>query len=155
MSLRWRAVGNLLCLIRLVRGLNLRPPAPEANALPLDQLASNVKGDYLKTQITAFGTTKCMQVKKAFVCFILAHLSHLTLFHCMQICLIFRRALQIFWRTMFRFFPAKTFPALAALTSLSDITSFTQCFEKKIFNPFIFYKKVQLYRWCSFGDIRD
>ena len=34
----WRAIGNTVSIWR-ARGLNLRPPALETNALPLDQLA--------------------------------------------------------------------------------------------------------------------
>ena len=42
MSERWRAAGNTASdLIGMVRDLNLRPPVPETNALPLDQLAKN------------------------------------------------------------------------------------------------------------------
>ena len=37
MSQRWRAVGNTVSDLT-VRDLNLRPPAPETNAFPLDQL---------------------------------------------------------------------------------------------------------------------
>ena len=38
MSQRWRAVGNTVSDLT-ARDLNLRPPARETNALPLDQLA--------------------------------------------------------------------------------------------------------------------
>ena len=39
---RWRTVGNTtLCPIWPAWDLNLRPPAPETNALPLDQLAND------------------------------------------------------------------------------------------------------------------
>ena len=40
MPQRWRAVMETLCPILSARGLNLRPPALETNAVPLDQLAN-------------------------------------------------------------------------------------------------------------------
>ena len=39
---RWRTVGNL-CPIRRTQYLNLRAPAPETNALPLDQLTGYIR----------------------------------------------------------------------------------------------------------------
>ena len=37
-SQQWRAVGNIVSDLTAARDLNLRPPAPETNALMLDQI---------------------------------------------------------------------------------------------------------------------
>ena len=39
------------CLIKLARDLNLKPPAPETNTLPLDQLASHLTSYQVKLQL--------------------------------------------------------------------------------------------------------